>query len=109
MHPPALEATKRAKRTAESRRRRKGSQYDPFAGLVRIGAARGEVVASPPVPTKPAAADPRFDGFADSKLTFFRSLAKHQDREWFASRKGEYEEGWHKPMLALLTEARAKL
>jgi uncharacterized protein (TIGR02453 family) len=67
------------------------------------------VVGSPLVPTKPAPAHDRFDGFADSKLTFFRSLAKHQDREWFSARKGEYEEGWHKPMLALLTEARAKL
>jgi uncharacterized protein (TIGR02453 family) len=61
------------------------------------------------VPNKPAAVTPRFDGFADSKLSFFRALAKHQDREWFATRKGEYEEGWQSPMLALLTEARAKL
>ncbi len=54
-------------------------------------------------------ATPRFDGFADARLSFFRALDKHQDREWFASHKAEYEEGWQKPMHALLTEARAKL
>jgi uncharacterized protein (TIGR02453 family) len=51
----------------------------------------------------------RFEGFADARLSFFRAVAKHQDREWFAAHKGEYEEGWHKPMLALLAEAREKL
>jgi uncharacterized protein (TIGR02453 family) len=53
--------------------------------------------------------DARFEGFADARLTFFRSLVKHQDRAWFAAHKTEYEEGWHKPMLALLSEARARL
>jgi uncharacterized protein (TIGR02453 family) len=51
----------------------------------------------------------RFTGFADARLSFFRALAKHQDRDWFLAHKSEYEEGWHKPMLALLTEAREKL
>jgi uncharacterized protein (TIGR02453 family) len=51
----------------------------------------------------------RFEGFADTRLSFFRALTKHQDRDWFAAHKGEYEEGWQKPMLALLVEARAKL
>jgi uncharacterized protein (TIGR02453 family) len=51
----------------------------------------------------------RFEGFADARMSFFRAVAKHQDREWFAAHKGEYEEGWHKPMLALLAEAREKL
>jgi uncharacterized protein (TIGR02453 family) len=51
----------------------------------------------------------RFEGFADARLSFFRSLAKHQDRAWFAAHRGEYEDGWHKPMIALLGEARAKL
>jgi uncharacterized protein (TIGR02453 family) len=56
-----------------------------------------------------SAADARFEGFADAKLSFFRALAKHQDRSWFMTHKSEYEEGWHKPMLDLLTEARSKL
>jgi uncharacterized protein (TIGR02453 family) len=51
----------------------------------------------------------RFEGFADARLSFFRALDKHQDREWFVSHKADYEDGWHKPMHALLTEARAKL
>jgi uncharacterized protein (TIGR02453 family) len=57
----------------------------------------------------PPTTEARFDGFADARLSFFRSLAKHQDREWFAAHKAEYEEGWHKPMLALLGEAREAL
>jgi uncharacterized protein (TIGR02453 family) len=61
------------------------------------------------MPKAPPAPSSRFEGFADTRLTFFRSLARHQDREWFAAHKSEYEEGWHKPMLALLTEARGKL
>ena len=58
-----------------------------------------------PAPSAPA----RFEGFADARLSFFRSLAKHQDRDWFAEHKTEYEEGWQKPMVALLSEARTKL
>jgi uncharacterized protein (TIGR02453 family) len=58
--------------------------------------------ANPPEPA-------RFEGFADARLSFFRAVAKNQDRAWFVSHKEEYEEGWHKPMLALLTEAREKL
>ena len=56
-----------------------------------------------------AAAVPRVTGFADSRLSFFRALAKHQDRDWFLTHKEEYEDGWHNPMLALLTEARQAL
>jgi uncharacterized protein (TIGR02453 family) len=57
-----------------------------------------------------AAADAlRFTGFADSRLAFFHALAKHQKREWFLAHKDDYEAGWHHPMVALLTEARAKL
>lgn len=50
-----------------------------------------------------------FQGFADDRMTFFHALAKHQDRAWFAEHKAEYDEGWAKPMEALLTELRAKL
>jgi len=48
----------------------------------------------------------RFEGFADRKGAFFAALAKHQDREWFAAHKAEYDEGWAKPLGALLAEAR---
>lgn len=48
----------------------------------------------------------RFEGFADGEMSFFRALAKHQSRDWFAEHKAEYEEGWAKPMAALLAELR---
>ncbi len=51
----------------------------------------------------------RFEGFADSKLAFFKRLAKNQDRDWFNEHKSEYEDGWRAPMEAFLGEAREKL
>jgi uncharacterized protein (DUF2461 family) len=30
-----------------------------------------------------------FSGFADAKGSFFRALAKNQNREWFAAHKAE--------------------
>ncbi len=51
----------------------------------------------------------RFSGFADRDARFFKALAKHQDREWFAAHRDEYEEGWLAPMKALLGEVRTKL
>lgn len=61
------------------------------------------------MPKAPRAASPPdgFQGFADSGMKFFRSLAKHQDRDWFAEHKATYDEGWAAPMAALLTEVRA--
>jgi len=56
-----------------------------------------------------AMSDAPFSGFADSEGTFFRKLAKHQDREWFTARKAEYESGWALPMKALLAEARTAI
>lgn len=50
-----------------------------------------------------------FSGFADDRMKFFHALAKHQDRAWFTDHKAEYEEGWAKPMAALLAEARDRL
>lgn len=50
-----------------------------------------------------------FSGFADTKASFFRALAKHQDRAWFAAHKAEYDDGWATPMAALLAEAREAL
>jgi uncharacterized protein (TIGR02453 family) len=67
------------------------------------------MLAGAPMPKSTPWKPPRFEGFADARLSFFRTLAKHQDRAWFAEHKTEYEEGWQKPMLALLGEARAKL
>jgi uncharacterized protein (TIGR02453 family) len=49
----------------------------------------------------------RFEGFADADGKFFKRLAKNQDRAWFEAHKDEYEEGWVKPMKALLAEVRA--
>jgi uncharacterized protein (TIGR02453 family) len=51
----------------------------------------------------------RFQGFADSEARFFQLLAKHQDRAWFQAHKPEYEEGWARPMQALLAELREKV
>lgn len=50
----------------------------------------------------PAPPVERFEGFDDPK--FFRELAKHQSREWFAAQKRAYEEGFVSPMTALLSE-----
>jgi uncharacterized protein (TIGR02453 family) len=50
-----------------------------------------------------------FEGFADTRRTFFRKLAKNQNREWFQEHKDEYVEGWHKPMQELLAAVRAKV
>ncbi len=51
----------------------------------------------------------RFDGFADTTLSFFKRLAKNQNKDWFVAHKSEYDEGWHAPMTAFLAEARAML
>lgn len=59
---------------------------------------------------KTARATPaRFTGFADREARFFRALAKHQTRAWFAEHRAEYEDGWLAPMQALLAEVRARL
>ena len=56
----------------------------------------------------PRAASPeRFTGFADPK--FFRELAKRQSRDWFTANKATYDEGFAKPMAALLGEVAKKL
>ncbi len=60
-------------------------------------------------PRATPAAKPRFEGFPDAEMKFFRALDRHQDRAWFAKHKAEYEEGWAKPMAALLAEVRDKL
>ncbi len=49
----------------------------------------------------------RFEGFADDNAKFFKGLAKNNNREWFAKHKAEYEEGWLRPMQALIAEVGA--
>ncbi len=48
-----------------------------------------------------------FTGFADADATFFRLLAKKQNRDWFRTHKVEFEEGWQGPMKELLAGVRA--
>jgi uncharacterized protein (TIGR02453 family) len=48
----------------------------------------------------------RFEGFADGDGSFFRKLAKNNERDWFLAHKTEFEEGWNAPMKALLAEVR---
>lgn len=59
--------------------------------------------------TTAAAEIARFTGFADVKGKFFHALARHQDRDWFAAHREEYERGWLEPMKALLWDVRAKV
>jgi uncharacterized protein (TIGR02453 family) len=47
-----------------------------------------------------------FEGFADRDAKFFKALARHQDREWFAAHKAEFEAGWNAPMKGLVAEVR---
>jgi uncharacterized protein (TIGR02453 family) len=49
--------------------------------------------------TAQAAADP---WFRPDALKFLRNLARHNDREWFTPRKGEFEELLREPMLAIV-------
>jgi uncharacterized protein (TIGR02453 family) len=44
----------------------------------------------------------RFEGFADKSGTFFKRLARNNDRAWFLEHKAEFEEGWSAPMKLLL-------
>jgi len=61
------------------------------------------------MPTTDRSTVVRFTGFADRDARFFKALVKHQDRDWFAAHRDEYEEGWLAPMKALLAEVRTKL
>jgi uncharacterized protein (TIGR02453 family) len=47
-----------------------------------------------------------FEGFADDKGTFFKRLAKNNERDWFMAHKAEFEEGWNAPMKDLLAQVR---
>src|SRR6266850_681663 len=50
-----------------------------------------------------------FEGFADKDAKFFRTLAKNQNRDWFQAHKEEFEEGWQRPMTALLSDVRGAI
>jgi uncharacterized protein (TIGR02453 family) len=50
----------------------------------------------------------RFQGFADEG-TFFKRLARNNERPWFLEHKAEFEEGWNAPMKLLLAEVRASI
>jgi uncharacterized protein (TIGR02453 family) len=50
-----------------------------------------------------------FQGFRDAKGSFFGTLAKNQNREWFQANKATFEEGWHLPMKALLADVFARI
>ncbi|MEO5628928.1 MAG: DUF2461 domain-containing protein [Thermomonas sp.] len=42
--------------------------------------------------------------FSDKTFKYLRGLARHNDREWFASHKPEYEANLRQPFLRLLTD-----
>jgi uncharacterized protein (TIGR02453 family) len=48
----------------------------------------------------------RFEGFADDRAKFFKTLANKNDRAWFQAHKTEFEEGWNTPMKLLLGEVK---
>ena len=50
-----------------------------------------------------------FEGFADADGTFFKRLAKNNERAWFLAHKAEFEEGWNAPMKHLLSEVKEKI
>lgn len=51
----------------------------------------------------------RFEGFADTKGSFFAALASNQRRDWFEANRQQYERGWVQPMKALLAEIRTQV
>ncbi len=51
----------------------------------------------------------RFDGFADKGGTFFKRLARNNERAWFLDHKAEFEEGWNAPMKVLLGEVKGAI
>jgi uncharacterized protein (TIGR02453 family) len=58
------------------------------------------------VKTKDGAA---FKGFSDEGLAFLRGLAKHNDREWFVSRKAAFESQVLEPMRTFVAELSERL
>jgi uncharacterized protein (TIGR02453 family) len=52
--------------------------------------------------SKSAPASAALPYFRPAALTFLRSLARHNDREWFQPRKAEFEAELRQPMLAVI-------
>jgi uncharacterized protein (TIGR02453 family) len=52
---------------------------------------------------------PKFEGFADANASFFKALAKKNNRDWFQAHKADYEEGWNAPMKLLLADVRGAI
>ena len=51
----------------------------------------------------------KFSGFSPKALTFFRQLAKNNDRDWFKLHKSEYDTLLKEPMLLLLAQLNSNL
>lgn len=58
------------------------------------------------MPSRPASSkvENQFSGFGSKTMSFFRALAKNQDRDWFLANKETYEREIKAPMAALLDE-----
>ena len=54
-------------------------------------------------------ADEKFNGFPKKCLTFYRNLAKHNDKTWFEAHRSEYEEQVLWPAKLFVTALGAKL
>ncbi len=50
-----------------------------------------------------------FTGFPKGAFGFFRQLKRNNDREWFAARKGQYEQTLLAPMLLLVRDLAGRL
>jgi uncharacterized protein (TIGR02453 family) len=47
--------------------------------------------------------------FSSATLRFFQQLARHNDKQWFEARRGDYEEHVREPMRELISELDARL
>ena len=54
-------------------------------------------------------APPPFTGFPPEALRFLRQLARHNDRDWFTPRKGEFEAYCRVPMEALVAAVNERI
>jgi uncharacterized protein (TIGR02453 family) len=52
----------------------------------------------------PSESAPVFQGFPEEGIRFLRALKKHNDREWFRTRKHLYQEHVEQPMATLIAE-----
>lgn len=50
-----------------------------------------------------------FSGVPDETVVFLRSLAAHNDREWFQAHRGDYEAFWLEPAMELVEAIGGKL